>query len=100
MSIDPASRYAGVGVGEWTTVDIDGRERVVRYVRRRTLPDYTNQPTIAEHRVTGGDRLDDVTARYLGNPEQFWRICDANVVLRPEELEELGRLIRIAISEQ
>jgi nucleoid-associated protein YgaU len=45
-----------------------------------------------------GDRLDNLAARYLGDPEQFWKICDANNVLRPDELtEEIGRVVRIAL---
>jgi hypothetical protein len=47
--------------------------------------------------VAQGDRLDNVTARYLGDPAQFWRVCDANNVLRPDELEETGRAIAIAL---
>jgi hypothetical protein len=54
--------------------------------------------TLAEHTVTQGDRLDNLAARYVGDPEQFWRICDANDVLRPEDLtEEAGRAIRIGL---
>ena len=35
-----------------------------------------------------GDRLDNIAARYLGDPEQFWRICDANGAMRPDELTD------------
>ena len=38
-----------------------------------------------------GDRLDLITARTLGDPEQFWRICDANDALDPDDLAEPGR---------
>ena len=31
------------------------------------------------------DRLDVMAAQYLGDPELFWRICDANGAMRPEE---------------
>jgi len=52
------------------------------------------------HRVTQGERLDNVTAKYLGDPEQFWRLCDANRALRPQELTEtLGRRIAITLPE-
>ena len=54
--------------------------------------------TLVEHTVTQGDRLDNLATRYVGDPEQFWRICDANDVLRPEELtEEIGRIIKIGL---
>ncbi len=52
-----------------------------------------------EHTVTQGDRLDNVTAHYLGDPEQFWRVCDANNAMRPAELEEVGRRVRITLPE-
>ena len=43
-------------------------------------------PLLAEHVVVRGDRLDLIAAAYLGDPTQFWRICDANPVIHPEEL--------------
>ena len=47
-----------------------------------------------------GDRLDNIAARYLGDPELFWRLCDANVALRPTELTEtIGRRILITLPE-
>jgi hypothetical protein len=52
------------------------------------------------HTVTEGERLDNITARYLGDPEQFWRVCDANNAMRPEELTEtIGRKLRITLPE-
>ena len=55
---------------------------------------------LLEHTVTEGDRLDNIAARYLGDPEQFWRICDANGVMRPDELTEtVGRRLRITMPE-
>ena len=70
----------------------DGREIV--YLRRRFPPRAAAVP-LAEHLVTEADRLDNVTAIYLGDPEQFWRVCDANNALRPAEMEEDGRRIVI-----
>ena len=50
--------------------------------------------------MTQGDRLDNITAQYLGDPEQFWRICDANDAMRPDELTEtIGRRLRITLPE-
>jgi hypothetical protein len=55
---------------------------------------------LTEHTVNEGERLDNITALYLGDPEQFWRVCDANGVIRPEELTEtVGRKIRITLPE-
>jgi hypothetical protein len=74
----------------------DGRE--VIYLRRRFLPLVTEAAVIAEHVVTDGERLDNITARYLGDPEQFWRVCDANNAMRPEKLtEEIGRRLSITM---
>jgi hypothetical protein len=46
--------------------------------------------------VTQGDRLDRVAADAFGDPEQSWRICDANAALDPDELvSEVGRRLVI-----
>ena len=100
MAFEPNSRYYNIATDKLTVTDRDGRERVIAYKRRRVIPSYEDQPTLAEHRVAEGDRLDNVTARYLGDPTQFWRLCDANVVLKPEELEDIGRVIRIAMARE
>jgi hypothetical protein len=86
------SRYNGIETAKYETPD--GRESV--YLRRRFLPLAGNGSLIAEHVVTQGERLDNITARYLGDPEQFWRVCDANNAKQPEELTaEIGRRLRI-----
>jgi hypothetical protein len=95
---EPRSRYSGIPVATHTITGADGQPREIRYVRRRFIPDLSQQPTMIEHRVAQGDRLDLIAARYLGDPTAFWRVADANVVLDPDELTaEAGRLIRIAL---
>ncbi|MFI5177522.1 MAG: LysM domain-containing protein [Vicinamibacterales bacterium] len=96
---DPASRYAGLPT---TTVSVpdtaaDTGTRDVRYVRRRVIPSSDGQTTLLEHTVAQGERLDQITARYLGDPTQFWRVCDANNVSEAEELEVAGRVVTIAL---
>ena len=55
---------------------------------------------LLEHVVTQGERLDNITAQYLDDPEQFWRVCDANRAMCPDELtEEVGRRLRITLPE-
>jgi hypothetical protein len=55
---------------------------------------------LQEHVVTEGDRLDNIAAKYLGDPEQFWRVCDANGAMLPDELiETIGRRLRITLPE-
>ena len=45
------------------------------------------------------DRLDLVAFRYFQDPEQFWRICDANGALWPDDLLEPGNVLLIPASE-
>ena len=91
---DHTSRYADVPTETLTTVD--GRE--IRYVRRRFLPPASSLPTLVDLVVTAGDRLDNLTARSLGDPTLFWRICDANNAMRPDELlEDPGSSLRVPI---
>jgi hypothetical protein len=91
---DAGSRYAAV---QTTTVrDVDGR--VVAYVRRRFLPQGAGLPLLVEVEVAQGDRLDLITARTLGDPEAFWRICDANNALDPAALTAVpGRHLRVPL---
>ncbi len=90
------SRYYTVETTQLTTADA----KTIVYLKRRRMPQPENFVTLQEHRVVEGDRLDNITAKYLGDPEQFWRICDANNAMEPEELtDEAGSLIRITLPE-
>lgn len=92
------SRYFNVETVKMSVTDSEGQPRVIAYKRRRFIPSSAGTVTLVEHAVTRGDRLDLITARYLGDPTQFWRVCDANDVLSPEELtREVGIRIRIAL---
>ncbi|WP_033340958.1 hypothetical protein [Catenuloplanes japonicus] len=64
----------------------------VRYLRRRFLPPADTQQTLAVHTVAPGDRIDLIAAAYLGDPAQFWRICDAAPVTHPDELTSADRV--------
>jgi hypothetical protein len=87
----PASRYYSL---ETDTYAADPQHPIA-YVCRRFLPPL-NGAILAEHEVAGLERLDNITAIYLGDPEQFWRICDANTELRPADLTaEPGRRVKI-----
>jgi hypothetical protein len=90
------SRYYAIHIVTRETPE--GRE--VAYLRRRFVPPPERFELLAEHTVTEGERLDNIAAKYLGDPEQFWRLCDANGALRPEELvETVGRRLRITLPE-
>jgi len=79
-------------------VAADGTEVV--YLRRRFVPPPERFALLEEHVVSQGDRLDLITHKYLGDPEQFWRVADANGAVRPEELtEQIGRRLRITLPE-
>jgi hypothetical protein len=90
------SRYA-----EIETAELELRPgQPVRYVRRRFVPPPERFELLTEHVVTERDRLDNLTATYLGDPEQFWRVADANGAMRPDELTEtVDRRLRICLPE-
>ena len=88
------SRYARIPTAAY--VDADGRQIV--YLRRRFLPPVAAATTMVEHLVRERDRIDNVTAHYLDDPELFWHVCDANYALLPDDLlAEIGRRIRIPL---
>ena len=92
----PTSRYHGIEAA--TLAGAGGA--VVIYVRRRFLPQADSLATLQEHAVADGERLDTITALYLGDPEQFWRVCDANDAMHPDELTATtGRRLRITLPE-
>ncbi len=74
--------------------------RSVSYVTRRFLSAPEHFADFQEHRVQAGDRLDNPSARYNGDPKVYWRICDANGAMRPGELvERVGPRLRITLPE-
>ena len=90
------SRYLGIDTATIETAD----RKTIIYLRRRFVPSPDRFALLLEHVVTQGDRLDNITAQYLGDPEQFWRVCDANNAMRPDELTEtIGRRLRITLPE-
>lgn len=58
----------------------------IAYKRRRFLPQGRSLPVLAEVRVTEGERLDLLTHRLLGDPQQYWQVCDANDTMNPTAL--------------
>ncbi len=88
------SRYASLETATFTGPD----GKTITYVRRRFLPQGESQPLLVEVTVSEGDRLDTIAARTLGDPEQFWRICDANNAMNPFDLvAEPGAVLRVTV---
>jgi len=91
---EPTSRYHQIETATYKTPE----NRTIRYVKRRFLPKGTDMPLLVEVTMTEGDRLDLITAQKLGDPEQFWRICDANNAMNPFDLTaEIGTVLRVPI---
>ena len=78
------SRYFKLETKTYT--DLDGR--VIAYKKRRILPNGQDMLIMTKVTAQQGERLDLITNRTLGDPEHFWRICDANNVVEPQELSE------------
>lgn len=94
------SRYYDIETAQLTVTDRDGNPRIIPYKRRRFIPPVTESLLLVEHTLKADERLDNITARYLDDPTQFWLVCDANNTMRPEELEELGRVVKITFPDR
>ena len=57
--------------------------KTIVYLRRRFVPASEQFALVQEHTVTDADRLDNLSAQYLGDPELFWRLCDAKCCAAP-----------------
>lgn len=96
LAFPPASRYHGLPTA--TMALPDGRTAV--FVTRRFLPPADRFAVVQTVTVVEGERLDNLAARHLGNPEQWWRICDANGAMLPEALvDEPGAPLDITLPE-
>ena len=92
----PTSRYHGIDTAAWEGV----HGKPIVYLKRRFLPSPDRFSLLQEHVVADDERLDNITAMYLGDPEQFWRVADANNAMRPQALTEVpGRRLRITLPE-
>ena len=101
---DPTSRYDIDATSADTPVKSrllpDGR--TIMHRERRFLPRADSLPLLAEISLPQGERLDQFSARTLGDPGLYWQICDANDAMSPDDLlAELDarqdRRVRIAM---
>ncbi len=92
----PNSRYSNIQTATLETPD----GNVTIYLRRRWVPSPDRFALLQEYTVTEGDRLDNLAASLIGDPELFWQLCDSNGAMRPEELTEtIGRKLRVTLPE-
>lgn len=90
------SRYAGIATATWSQPS----GKPVIYLKRRFLPAPERFQLLQEHSVAQGERLDTIAAQYMVDPTLFWRLCDANGAMRPEELTEtISRRLRVTLPE-
>jgi hypothetical protein len=95
--INSTSRYAQVGTSS-LTVTRNGLPSQIQFLNRRFIPPNAGQISFVKQTVQQGDRVDNLTAKFLNDPTVFWRIADFNVVFRADELTETpGRVIEIAL---
>ena len=92
----PNSRYFWINTETLTTAD----GSTVAYITRRFLPQPEDLAQLQTHTVVQGERLDVIAAQYLGDPQLFWRICDANGAMKPGEVTAtVGLVLRICLPE-
>jgi hypothetical protein len=94
------SRYGGAAEATVVLTDPSGEPRAVAYLLPRAPQDAGSGTPLARHRVAADDRIDLVADRYLGDPQAWWRICDANAALDPDALvgpDNEGRVIVIGV---
>ncbi len=92
----PTSRYYDIPT---KTLEAADGSKVV-YLARRFVPPGSRFATLNWHTVVAAERMDLIAGAELGDPLAFWRICDANDAMRPDDLAaSVGRRLRIALPE-
>ncbi len=90
------SRYYGIPTTQLTQPD----GHTVVYVRRRFLPPIENFAPLQVITIAAGDRLDNLAAHYIGDPQLSWRLYDANGAMLPETLvANVGAMLTITLPE-
>lgn len=91
---NPSSRYYGSAVEQLTLAD----GTVIAYLSRRIIPQANIYPQTQNYSVVIGDRLDNLAARYVGDPILFWMIADANTAFDPDKVTaEPGTVIQVPL---
>jgi nucleoid-associated protein YgaU len=82
------SRYAQVAVNQV----VDSRGQLHSALGIRLIP---ATPAGYLYTVRAGDRLDNISSQFYGNPEKFWLIGDANSAMDVDDLLTPGLQILI-----
>jgi hypothetical protein len=81
-----------------TLVAPDGTQTA--YLVRRFVPQPERFALLQYHTVAQEDRLDNLSSQFFGDPLLFWRLCDANRAMLPDDLTSIpGRRLRITLPE-
>ena len=92
----PNSRYYRTPVAKLARLG----KTPITYLKRRFIAPTENFAVVQRHAVVEGDRIDNIAAQYLGDPEMYWQIADANGARKPAELTSVpGRHINITLPE-
>jgi hypothetical protein len=86
------SRYEKVE----TTQIKDSTGRVMVYKKIRFIPDTAG---VTGYSVSQGERMDQIANLSFRDPQRFWRICDANDAMWPDDLMVVGVTLEIPPSE-
>ena len=88
------SRYGNVP--EHEIIDTNGRR--IRYKKVRYIG--PARP-LRGHIISEGELLYHVAYTYYRDPERFWRVCDANIAMWPDDLAaQVGLKINIPAAEE
>lgn len=91
---NPSSRYYGAATRLYTPQNAAS----VIYLARRIVPQPSLYASVQNYVVVENDRIDNLSARFLGDPLLFWMICDANVATDSDELTaQKGRSILVPL---
>ncbi len=91
---NPNSRYYGAAVESLVLPN----GVMVQYLQRRIIPSANIYKSLQTYTVIDGDRIDNLAAKYLGDPTLYWLISDANTSLDPDEItSQPGSKIQIPL---
>jgi hypothetical protein len=68
------------------------RGRILTYKKIRFIPSTSG---VVGYSVQASDRLDRIANLSFRDPQRFWRICDANLAMWPDDLLIVGAVLEI-----